>query len=257
MAFPATQNKDYIVLGPDDYRTLGPQDFGSAGLTAVESIGPFVDIKVSGPLLTIHDSTIEPHLGIGHHPHRRNERIFYMESGQLDHSDSRNDITGHLEPGDLGLFTEGEAGMLHSEWNNGDRPSRIYILVYATDPVPDQAAFNALRDADAPRYQEVEGVHTKQMVGPDSPLQVHGDIRFFADSTLAEGAPLTLSTGETEGGLFAVREGTVGLDGHEVGPGGTILLPPADHARDVTVHAKGPSRVIRVVHGPGFGFRTK
>jgi redox-sensitive bicupin YhaK (pirin superfamily) len=56
---------------------------------------------------SIHDSTVEPHLGIGHHLHRHDERLFYILAGELDHDDKRNDIQGHMGAGDVGLFTEG------------------------------------------------------------------------------------------------------------------------------------------------------
>ena len=127
---------DFIVLRPEDHVTLGPSDFGMEGLTAVESIGPFTGIQASGPLITVHDSVIDAGLGIGHHPHRFNERLFYIERGQLDHDDALNDIQGHMDTGDVGQFTEGRRGMVHSEWNHGADDARAFILVYSTDPVP-------------------------------------------------------------------------------------------------------------------------
>jgi len=79
--------RPYLVLGPEDHVVLGESDFGMPGLVAVESMGPFSEIQASGPIITVHDSTIEARLGIGHHPHRYNERLFYIERGQLDHDD--------------------------------------------------------------------------------------------------------------------------------------------------------------------------
>src|ERR687892_2798611 len=146
--------RQYVIVDADDHVVLGESQFGMAGLTAVESVGPFVSVQALGPLITVHDSVIDAGMGIGHHPHRYNERLFYIEQGQLDHDDARNRITGHMDTGDVGQFTEGLAGMVHSEWNHGDVDTRAYILVYGTDPVPQQTGFNALRDADAPRYEE-------------------------------------------------------------------------------------------------------
>jgi redox-sensitive bicupin YhaK (pirin superfamily) len=225
------------------------------GLKAAESIGPFVGIQASGPLITVHDSVIDAGLGIGHHPHRLNERLFYIEEGELDHDDALNHITGHMDTGDVGQFTEGQRGMLHSEWNHGDVDTRAYILVYSTDPVPAHTAFNALRDADAPRYEEGVGVTTKELVGPRSPLQVHGDIRFFADSRLGPRAVLPLDLGSAEGGLMSIREGPVRLEsGEDLASGSTIVIPPAPDPRSLRIHAGEPARVIRVIHGPGHGF---
>lgn len=235
---------------------LGESDFGMPGLKAVESIGPFVAIQASGPLITIHDSIVDAGLGIGHHPHRLNERLFYIEEGQLDHDDALNHITGHMDTGDVGQFTEGRRGMLHSEWNHGDTDTRAFILVYSTDPVPEQAAFNVLKDADAPRHDEAAGIRTKELVGPRSPLRVSGDIRLFTDSHMEPGAELPLELAPGEGGLASVRRGRVTIDGADLVPGATLVVPPADEPRRFRLMAEEPTRLIRVIHGPGHGFVT-
>lgn len=247
--------RPYVVLLPQDHAVLGEQDFGMAGLKAIEAIGPFVPIQASGPLITVHDSTVDAGMGIGHHLHRFNERLFYIEQGQLDHDDALNHISGHMGTGDVGQFTEGRRGMVHSEWNHGDVATRAYILVYTTDPVPAETAFNVLRDADAPRSEEGAGVRTKELVGPRSPLRVNGDIRLFTDSHLEPAATLTLELGAGEGGLASVREGRVRIDHRDdLAPGGTLVAPPADESRIVRMRAEEPSRVVRLVHGPGHGF---
>jgi len=246
----------YVILRPEDHVRLGESDFGMPGLTAIEAIGPFVTIQASGPLITVHDSVIDAGLGIGHHPHRYNERLFYIEQGELDHDDALNHITGHMDTGDVGQFTEGLRGMIHSEWNHGDIDTRAYILVYSTDPVPAATAFNALRDADAPRYQEAPGVRTKELVGSRSPLRVNGDIRLFTDAHLEPGAQLTLGLASGEGGLASVREGEVRVEdgGEGLVAGATLVAPPADKPRIVRLRAEQPTRLIRVIHGPGHGF---
>ena len=252
----ATAARPHLILPPEKHAILGESDFGMPGLKAVESIGPFVEIQASGPLITVHDSIVEAGLGIGHHPHRLNERLFYIEEGELDHDDALNHITGHMATGDVGQFTEGRRGMLHSEWNHGRVDTRAYILVYSTDPVPPQASFDVLKDADAPRYEEGAGVVTKELVGSRSPLRVHGDVRLFTDSTVDAGATLLLETGRDEGGLVSVREGTLDADGQKIDRGFTVLAPPAREERRLVMRALESSRVIRVVHGPGHGFVT-
>jgi redox-sensitive bicupin YhaK (pirin superfamily) len=254
MASMATATRPYLILRPEDHVVLGESDFGMPGLVAAESIGPFVGIQASGPLVTVHDSTVEAGLGIGHHPHRLNERLFYIEEGQLDHDDALNGITGHMDPGDVGQFTEGRRGMVHSEWNHGDADTKAYILVYSTDPVPDRAAFNVLKDRDAPRYEEAPGVRTKELVGPRSPLRVNGDVRLFADSEMEEGAGLPFELDSGEGGVASVRRGAVRVDDSRLTPGATLVAPPAEEPRSLSLQAEEGSRVIRVAHGPGYGF---
>jgi redox-sensitive bicupin YhaK (pirin superfamily) len=247
-------DRPYLILRPEDHVVLGESDFGMPGLTAVESIGPFVGIQASGPLITVHDSTIDAGLGIGHHPHRYNERLFYIEEGELDHDDAVNGITGHMDTGDVGLFTEGRRGMVHSEWNHGEVDTRAFILVYGTDPVPERTAFAVLKHVDSPRYGEDDGVRTKELVGPRSGLRVHGDIRLFTDSRLDPGATLTITLAAGEGGLASVREGGVRVDDRALLLGMTLIAPPAAEARVIRLRAEQPTRVLRVVHGPGHGF---
>jgi redox-sensitive bicupin YhaK (pirin superfamily) len=249
-----TTGHAYLILRPEDHAVLGESEFGMPGLRAIESIGPYTEIQALGPLVTVHDAVIAPHLGIGHHPHRMNERLFYIEQGQLDHDDALNGIRGHIDSGDVGEFTEGRRGMLHSEWNNGDIPTRAYILVYGTDPVPATAAFTVLKDADAPRYEEGAGGSTKELVGPRSPLRVHGDIRLFTDSRLPADGELTLGLPASEAGLVSVREGRIRLDDDEaLGAGDTLVLPPMEEAREFALRADGPSRIIRVIAGRSYG----
>jgi redox-sensitive bicupin YhaK (pirin superfamily) len=248
--------RPYLVLGPEDHVVLGESDFGMPGLKAVEAIGPFVSIQASGPLITVHDSVIDAGLGIGHHPHRFNERLFYIEGGQLDHDDALNGITGHMEAGDVGQFTEGLRGMMHSEWNHGDVDTRAYILVYSTDPIPPDTAFNVLKDTDAPRYDEAPGVRTKELVGSRSPLRVNGDIRLFTDSSLDPDGVLSIEVARGEGAVASVREGRVRMegDGAELRAGSTLVVPPAEEPQDLRLMAEEPTRIIRVVHGAGHGF---
>lgn len=246
-----------VVLTDTDYHTLGEAEFGIKGLTAVESIGPFVRVQASGPLIMVHDGRFEPRHGIGHHPHRFNERLFYILEGAVDHDDALNDIQGHMGPGDLGRLTEGVRGMLHKEWNETDDRGRAYILVYQTDPVPPLASFGVLRDADAPRYDEGPGVGTKELVGPRSGLEVNGDIRLFTDSELDAGAELELRLDSGEGGLLFPLSGGVEVANGEtakLGTEETALIPPEEGQRSYRVRATEDTRLIRVVHGSGNGF---
>jgi hypothetical protein len=113
-----------------------------------------------------------------------------------------------------------------------------------------------LKDADAPRYEEGPGVRTKELVGPKSSLEVNGDIRLFADSRLDAGAQVRLQFAAGEGGLVSVREGSVRVLGEEeaLGAGVTVVAPPGEEPGALVIEADEPSRIVRVVHGPGHGF---
>ena len=252
-----TKATDMKLLSPHDYVVLGESDFGSPGLTATEIIGPFVPLQASGPLIMVHDAIVEANFGIGHHPHRYNERLFYILEGSLSHDDALNQITGFMGKGDIARLTEGETGMLHKEWNDTGERTHAFILVYETRPVPERASFAALRDGDAPRYEEAPGVTTKELVGPRADLPVNGDIRFFGDSQLSAGSELALELTEGEGALLYPLEGKLATgEGIEMRPGNTLIIPPADGARRITVSALSDARLLRTVHGPGRGLVT-
>jgi len=245
-----------IVLAPEDHAVLGEAQFGTPGLVAIESIGPFTRVRACGPLVTVHDSIIEAGLGIGHHPHRHHERLFYLERGTFDHDDALNRIAGHVPEGALARFTEGRRGMIHQEWNHGEVDAEIYILVATTSPIPEQTSFEVLRREDMPVYSEGSGVVTREMVGPLSPLPVHCDVRRFTDTALEPGADLNWAIGPGEGGLLSVREGQADLDGTPLGRRSTALLPPAEASRSLRIGSVAGARIIRAVFGLGYGLVT-
>jgi redox-sensitive bicupin YhaK (pirin superfamily) len=246
----------YVILHPQDYVVLGEQVFGVPGLEAVEVVGPFSPIVASGPLITVHDARIEPQRGISHYAHRNNERIFYIMAGELDHDDALNDVKGHLATGDAGLFTEGQRGMLHSEWNNGDSVTHAFVLVYPTRPVPAQTAFAILPHAEMP-VVEREGVTTIEIVGLASPMVVNGDIHLFSDNSLRKGSSLDVTLGAREGGLIFVQAGQLRLDGAKLSQSDSVLFAPQDRERRFVLEALSEARVLRVVHGEGFGLQRQ
>jgi len=56
--------------------------------------------------------------------------------------------------------------------------------------------------------------------------------------------------------VVSVREGSVQLEGSDevLAPGFTLVMPPAEEPRTLELRATEPSRLIRVMHGPGYGF---
>ena len=252
-----SQQIEKIVLKPDDHYVLDEKDFGTGGLIAIESVGPFTDVIAIGPLITVHDSVIYAGQGIGHHPHRYNERLFYLEKGTFDHDDALNDVQGHIKDGGMARFTEGQQGMIHKEWNNGDEDTEIFILVATTDPVPEDMMFDILDQKDMPVKQEAPGVSVRYMVGGGAPLPIYSDIRTFTDSNMNRHSHIDWEIPAGEGGLLSVREGTITADDDEMGPKYTLLLPPADKARTIKLTASEKARVIRVTFGAGEGLVTR
>ena len=255
-----------LLVVPDTaFFRLTEREFGMPGLVAIESIGPFVEHVIVGPFLTIHDSTLAPGLGIGHHPHRGNERLFYILRGEIRHDDSLNGITGVMAEGDLARLTEGRRGMVHREWNGRDDvTTHAFILVYTPDVEPpiETASFAALRAADAPRVAEAPGVATAQLIGGGSAFRASSSaITQLFDSALDDGATLEAAVPAGEAVILYPLAGTLHLDAgavgaadlrgtsqrHPEGPGAMAVLFAG--ASPVTARLRasgGPARVLRV-----------
>lgn len=79
-----------------------------------------------GPLRTLAETTIEGHSGFPMHAHRDMEIVSYVCEGQLSHHDTLGK-SGRLAAGDMQVMTTG-TGIRHSEYNDGDTPTRMYQL---------------------------------------------------------------------------------------------------------------------------------
>lgn len=247
--------QDPLALPSSAFYRVGEQEFGVPGLIAIESVGPFVPVQSIGPFFMIHDSYWQPGFGIGHHPHRANERLFYIVKGRVEHDDALNGIKGTMEEGDLGRLSEGLRGMFHQEWNGAPGEiSHAFILVYRPDtepPLP-TAEFSVLRAADRPRYEEADGVETTELVGERSPFRVNlSSLRYLADTKLRPGAEVDFSLAEDDGLIVYPLEGRVELD-ERPDPAGAAMaasglpaetwgVPPAgvSHGNPVTLSAEG------------------
>lgn len=253
------------VLPATGFHRLTEAEFGMPGLVAIESVGPFVQLARVGPFLTIHDSFLAPGLGIGHHPHRGNERLFYILRGEIRHDDALNGITGVMGEGDLARLTEGERGMLHREWNGrDDLTTHAFILVYTPDvepPIP-LASFAAHRAGDMPRVTEADGVETLHVLGGDSGFRAnHSGIASLFDSSMAAEASLESRMGPNEGLILYPLDGTLRMDAspdpqallpsasaaHPEGPDAMALLWSEADGRALRISAEdGPARLLRI-----------
>jgi redox-sensitive bicupin YhaK (pirin superfamily) len=254
---------DLQIVPATSFYRLTEAEFGSPGLVAIESVGPFVELAQVGPFITVHDSFLDPGLGIGHHPHHGNERLFYILEGEIQHDDSLNGIQGVMNEGDLARLTEGEVGMLHREWNGRDDVrTHAFILVYPADPPLERAAFNALRAADVIRLAEGDGVETLQLIGGRSSFgATNGAILSFFDTFLEEDSAVEIEMGPREGLLLYPLQGAVELHAgqerqellrgasrmHPEGPDELAIAWSGGLSRSLGLRtAEGPARLLRI-----------
>jgi quercetin 2,3-dioxygenase len=255
---------DLAVLPASTFHRLGEREFGMPGLLAIESVGPFVELMSLGPFITIHDSFLEPGLGIDHHPHHGNERLFYILRGEIHHDDALNQITGVMHEGDLARLTEGRRGMLHREWNGRDDiTTHAFILVYTPDVEPEipVASFDAHRAADIPRMEEAPGVETLHVLGGDAKFAANlSTLTALLDSSLADGASFECTMPPNRGFMVYPLEGAVrleagnspvtlrggGIDSTD-GPDAIAIAWSDSRDRSLVLTAEdGPARVLRI-----------
>lgn len=251
-----------IHLRVDDHGLLGPDDLGAAGLRARESVGPFASIAALGPLVVVHDRIFAPRTRTDHQPHRGMEQLFYVLEGTLGHTDHVERMAGTVHAGDLGILTEGREGMGHIERNDGDVPTRVYVLAYPADPMPDEATFQVVPAATMPRLVPHAGVETRVLVERQS-ARVHGQIHEFADTRMEVGGALSIMLEPGQGGLVFCLGGRFQVTTHTGGPttsigaDDTVLYAPAPETRRLVVDAQSPGRFLHAVTGTGFGFRRQ
>jgi redox-sensitive bicupin YhaK (pirin superfamily) len=254
---------DLTVVGSGHFFRVGEAQFGVRGLIAIESVGPYVSVQHLGPMLMIHDGFFQPGFGIGHHPHRTNERLFYILEGQVEHDDALNHIRGSMEEGDLGRLTEGVRGMYHQEWNGADQVTRAFILVYHPDthpPIP-VAEFAVLKAADRARVEDGSGVETLELIGPSVGFRVnHTGLRRYLDSSMTDGATIDVTLEPGRGLLLYPVNGRIRLteeDGelvldaeesvHPEGPGNLAVAWSDAAGRRLRLEpVDGPARLLRV-----------
>jgi redox-sensitive bicupin YhaK (pirin superfamily) len=242
-----TATPQLTVIGSDQFYRVGEADFGVPGLIAIESVGPFAPTQQVGPFVMIHDGFFDPGFGIGHHPHRYHERLFYILAGRVEHDDALNGITGEMNTGDLARLTEGVRGMYHREWNGAPsgEMSRAFILVYRPDAVPEipVASFDVLRAADRPRYADGDG-ETLELIGPHSPFRVNlSTFRRYLDTSLPAAGSLAVELADDEATYLYPLQGSVRIQGMDGVDATTISV-------EGSRFPEGPGSVA-VGNGPG------
>lgn len=243
------------VVRRKECNIITAEQFNAPGLEAIEPIGPDAPVQYVGSVFMLHDSTITSGRGIGHHPHRGSERLFYMLSGGLHHDDALNGITADAATGDLAIFTEGRRGMIHAESNPAEEDARIWIIVAPTDPMPPTATVRVLESRDAGSIQSGDGIRVKEVVGNSSPAEVFSDVRWMADVEIGAGATFTRPLADDEAVVLQPIAGRVRALGERLEIDDLLAVGPDDADRTLDLTGDGErARVLVAVTGPGLGF---
>lgn len=243
------------VIRRGEQHVITPEDFRAEGLWAHESIGPLTDLRAVGPILALHDARMAAGASIGHHPHQRNERLFYVLSGGLHHRDALNSREAVAGSGDLAVFTEGRRGMIHAEGNPSADEGRQWILVLAPDPVPDRSRIEIVAAGDAGRERPGEGMSLKVLVGDGSAASPTADIRLLADLRVRDDASWKRGLADDEAAVVQPIRGRAQAMGEHLDTDDVLAVGPDDPDRSLVVTGDGvPTRVLVAVTGPGYGF---
>lgn len=129
-----------------------------------------------GVLRVINDDIIEAGTGFDTHPHKNMEIVSYVIDGELTHGDSMGNKRT-LYRGQVQYMSAG-TGVLHSEYNYGDKPGRflqIWVLPDKNGYAPNYGDY--LFDWEERKNKWLHFVSNK---AGTAPIKVNQDVNFYA-----------------------------------------------------------------------------
>ena len=198
------------------------------------------------------DTAVTGGSAIPGHPHTGLQTVSWLFEGRIEHLDTTG-AHAVVRPGEVNLMTAGH-GIAHSEVSTAD--SRVLHGVQLWVALPERH-----RDAPpgfeshVPRPVVVDGgrvlVFVGTLAGESSPVTTFSPL-VGAEIGLDPAATLRLAVepGFEHGVL--VDTGAVAVDGHEVGRGRLLYLPPGAEELVVEATGDGPARVV-LLGGTPFG----
>jgi quercetin 2,3-dioxygenase len=164
-------------------RKLDNKNMGRSNLGWLNSIFHFSFAQYYNPdnmnfgvLRVINDDIIEAGTGFDTHPHKNMEIVSYVIDGELTHGDSMGNKRT-LYRGQVQYMSAG-TGVLHSEYNYGDKPGRflqIWVLPDKNGYAPNYGDY--LFDWEERKSKWLHFVSNKT---GNAPIKVNQDVNFYA-----------------------------------------------------------------------------
>jgi quercetin 2,3-dioxygenase len=164
-------------------RKLDNKNMGRSNLGWLNSIFHFSFAQYYNPnnmgfgvLRVINDDIIEAGTGFDTHPHKNMEIVSYVIDGELTHGDSMGNKRT-LYRGQVQYMSAG-TGVLHSEYNYGDKPGRflqIWVLPDKNGYSPNYGDY--LFDWEERKNNWLHFVSNKT---GNAPIKVNQDVNFYA-----------------------------------------------------------------------------
>lgn len=132
-----------------------------------------------GVLRVMNDDVVQPHRGFGSHPHRDMEIITYIVNGQLTHEDSHGNKES-LGRGSIQFMSAG-TGVVHSEFNHGDKPLRFIQTWIKPSDYGLPANYGSCSGNEKERKNQLQHlVSDVKNKGVETPVKISQDADTFA-----------------------------------------------------------------------------
>jgi quercetin 2,3-dioxygenase len=187
------RSKEYIaMIELRPFHSLGAADHGWLDAHHHFSFAGYHDSARTnwGQLRVWNDDIIAPKSGFPPHPHRDMEIITYVRGGAITHEDSLGN-RGRTEAGDVQVMSAG-TGVLHSEYNLEDEPTRIFQIWIIPDRRGGEPSWGARpfpKDDRAGRFITL----ASGMEGDEGSLPIRASARVLG-ATLKAGETVTYET---------------------------------------------------------------
>jgi redox-sensitive bicupin YhaK (pirin superfamily) len=194
-----------------------------------------------GALRVLNDDIIAPSMGFGMHPHDNMEIVTIMLSGELQHKDSMGH-TAIIKAGEVQHMTAG-TGIMHSEVNSSSTEEskllQIWVFPRAHNLTPsyDQRYFD-----EAGRDSQWQFLATPK--GGES-IKVQQEAYFVRRKMKPSELASYELHGEYQGAYIFVIEGSVSVNGHELGRRDAIGVWELDQV-DITASAEADVLLIEI-----------
>jgi redox-sensitive bicupin YhaK (pirin superfamily) len=183
-----------------------------------------------GVLRVMNDDLVQPHRGFGTHPHANMEIITYIVEGELTHQDSMG-TKESLGRGSIQFMTAG-TGILHSEFNHGDKPLRFiqtWIMPSRSGLTPNYGSYVGVEAERCNQLQHL--VSNVKDVSASAPVKINQDVDGYA-SELEAGQSVSLDLPQGRQGYLLCIEGSVSVNGKalakydacEIAGGGSVEI---------------------------------
>lgn len=166
-----------------------------------------------GVMRVMNDDLVQPKRGFGTHPHRDMEIITYIVHGELTHKDTLG-TSESLGRGSVQFMTAG-SGIMHSEFNEGDRPLRFiqtWVIPKERGLKPNYGSFKASETQKNTFHHLVSNVSDSSV---STPVEINQDTDMWTAELEQDQTVFHHLSAGRQGYLLCI-EGTISVNGRSL-----------------------------------------